>query len=508
MKKLYLLLATLLCLGMAYYGSGDSVRQPGDEVRHIYIITTNDIHANINAIPRLATVVKNYRSKGCTLLFDSGDRVVGNAFVDKAEPAGAPMIEIFKRLCYNAVGLGNHEFDKLRENLAALIEMSDFATVCANVAVREGVEFPEVVPYALFECEGVRIGVTGVVDTEYEGCRPAGKPVGFVDFRFRPDVATAAAWCDSLAGRSDFTIVLSHMGYDTDRMFAAERPACDWIAGGHSHTIVADDVEGIHISQNGKNLGFVTVADISVGQGRITGVEYTQIDLSGVEIDEEYMDMVNEIKSRMPQLNEKVGEAAAAATHDGVANMMVDALLETTEYDVKGKTKTFTPELSFYHFGGVRLASLLPGDITLGDVKNTDPFESTACIGTLSGCEIRRMILDKYNAYADNGNPDKESHYLYFRSNLPYEVVLGTTPAELPDAVDVVFDLDDDKEYNVVLCNYITENYIDQEIVKRKITVTDSKVTDLLRDYVVRHTAEGGVKPDNTVRQSQRSEQD
>lgn len=501
MKKLYLLLATLLCLGMAYYGQSDGAR-------HIYIITTNDIHANINAIPRLATVVKEYRAKGEVLLFDSGDRVVGNAFVDEAEPSGAPMIEICNRLGYNAATFGNHEFDKLRENLAALVEMSDFATVCANFSVREGVDFPEVVPYAIFEREGVRIGITGVVDTEYEGCRPAGKQAGFVDFLFTNDAATAAAWCDSLAGRSDFTIVLSHMGYDTDRLLAAERPACDWIAGGHSHTVAADEIKGIHISQNGKNLGLATVADITVERGRITGVEYRQIDLGEAEIDREYMDLVADIKSRMPELNEKAGEITGFATQDGIANMMVDALLETTEYDVAGKTVPFTPELSFYHFGGVRLTNMLPGEVTLGDLANTDPFGSTACIGRLSGSDIRRMILDKYNSYGANGMVDKESHYIYFRSNLPYEVILGPTPADRPDAIEVRCDLDDEREYDVVMCNYIVESYLDRDTAARNIVCTDSKVTDLLAAYLARHSADGGLTPDNTIRQSQRRAQE
>lgn len=496
MKKLYLLLATLLCVGVAYYGGNDTTR-------HIYIITTNDIHANINAIPRLATVVGSYRAKGDVLLFDSGDRVVGNAFVDSADPSGAPMIEIFNRLGYNAVTFGNHEFDKLRENLAALVTQSEFATVCANFAVREGIDFPEVVPIVIFEREGLRIGVTGVVDTEYAGCHPAGKEAGFVDFEFTNDAATAAAWCDSLDSRSDFVILLSHMGYDTDTMLAAERPACDWIAGGHSHTVAATDIEGIHISQNGKNLGLATVADITVDKGRIVSVEYSQIDLNNFEADEEYMTLVADIKSRMPWLNEKVGQISSAATQSGIANMLVDAQLERRQFEVGGKSVDFTPELSFYHFGGVRMTDMLPGDVTLGDIENIDPFGSTLCIGRMTGAEIRRMILDKYNSYGANGKVDKESHYLYFRSNLPYEVILGTTPAERPDAIDVQCGLDDNKEYNVVMCNYIADSYLDEATLS-KITRTDNKVVDTLRDYIVRRSADGDFTPDNTVRQSER----
>lgn len=504
MKKLYLLLAALLCLSLAYYGGNDNTR-------HIYVITTNDIHANINAVPQLASLVKSYRQKGDVLLFDSGDRIVGNPFVDGAEPSGGPMIELCNRLSYDAVTLGNHEFDKLRENLAALISMSKFPIVCANIDTRPGVEFPAVERYLVIERQGVRIGVTGVVDTDGKNGCPVGGAEGFADFVFSPDAATAAAWCDSLSRKSDLVILLSHMGHNNDLLFAGENPSCRWIAGGHTHTVAGMDCGGIHISQNGKNLGFATVADISVNDGRITGIEFLQVDINTLEADPEYVDMVADIKARMPWLNEKVGRITESATQDGVANMMVDALLEKEEFTVcddKDAKKThmvsFKPEYSFYHYGGVRLANMLQGDVTLGDVIHTDPFGSQICIGRLTGDEIRRMILDKYNSYTSDNKEDKESHYIYFRSNLPYEVILGDTPAESPDALDVVFDLDADRDYDVVMCNYIADNYIDEDIVAAKIIRTEDKVTDVLLDYIGRKTAEGGLTPDNTVRQSQR----
>ncbi len=501
MKKLYLLLATLLCAGFAYYGA-DTPR------RHIYIITTNDIHANINAIPQLASVVKSYRAKGDVLFFDSGDRVIGNPFVDDAQPSGAPIYEILNLLGCNAGTLGNHGFDKLRENLAALIEMSQFPIVCANLKVREGVDFPEVVPFAVFERQGVRIGVTGVVDTDYGDGRPTGNEEAFVDFEFSDDITTAAAWCDSLATRSDFAILLSHMGYENDLKLVAKHPSCNWIAGGHSHHVTATDIEGVHISQNGKDLGLATVADITVENGRIVGVEFSQLNLNGFETDEEYVDLVAEIKARMPWLNEKVGEINKPATRDGIANMLVDALLERRKFTLKDDVFTFTPELSFYHFGGVRLANMLPGDVTLGDVKSVDSFNSTICTGRMTGEDIRRMILDKYNSVTSDGKFDKESHYIYFRSNMPYEVIVGTTPAERPDAVDVICDVEPDREYNVIMCDYIANNYLDKEFVARNMKFTDTKVVDVLCEYIARHTAEGGLTPDNTVRQSERRLED
>jgi 5'-nucleotidase len=59
---------------------------------HLYIISTNDVHATIDALPRLATLVAVYEERGEVLLVDSGDRVSGNAYVDDAAEPGVPLI--------------------------------------------------------------------------------------------------------------------------------------------------------------------------------------------------------------------------------------------------------------------------------------------------------------------------------------------------------------------------------------------------------------------------------
>ena len=77
MRKLHIILLSLLLIGLSC-----APRAKSDDSRHIYIIATNDMHANIYAMPQLATLVQRYEAEGEVLLFDSGDRVSGNAFVD------------------------------------------------------------------------------------------------------------------------------------------------------------------------------------------------------------------------------------------------------------------------------------------------------------------------------------------------------------------------------------------------------------------------------------------
>ena len=85
MKK-FLLLSAIIPLFATSCAQDNAV-----DSEHIYIISTNDMHANINLMPQLASLVEEYEALGEVLVVDSGDRVSGNAFVDDAPQPGMPI---------------------------------------------------------------------------------------------------------------------------------------------------------------------------------------------------------------------------------------------------------------------------------------------------------------------------------------------------------------------------------------------------------------------------------
>ena len=123
MRK-YLIFSTIILL-YALLGC----RSTGGDVDHIYIISTNDMHASIDAMPRLATLVAEYEERGEVVVVDSGDRVSGNAYVDDSLEPGVPMIELMNDVGYDVVTLGNHEFDRGSEALRGMVEAADFEVV-------------------------------------------------------------------------------------------------------------------------------------------------------------------------------------------------------------------------------------------------------------------------------------------------------------------------------------------------------------------------------------------
>ena len=458
---------------------------------HLYIISTNDMHANIDMMPSLATLVKEYEAKGEVLLVDSGDRVTGNAYVDDDQQPGVPMIELMNVVGYDIVTLGNHEFDKGSSVLGNMVAHSNFEWVCCNMKVLR--DMPQIKPYTIFKYKGAKIGFVGVVCTEANG-RPTGAESSYANFRFLEDYTPAYRVCEEVDDKCDFVVLLSHMGFDMDTRLAKMDAECDWIAGGHSHDIVNTTIDEVHISQNRKDIRYVTVADIEIYRGDVEHVTYTQVDVREVAPDMAVAALVEDIKARDPELNTVEMQALAEATQNGVANFTLEALA-TYPYD-----NNFVPEVSFYHFGGVRISGIDKGDVKRATILNNDPFVSTIYLGEMTVAEMRKFILDKYNSGTAE-KPDKESHYPYFRSDVPYIIVLEESQERYPDAVDVVFPtLDEGRSYRVALCNYVAENYIDKALVSSKLYKTDVTVREaMLR--LAHSLKDVGYQPDNQVRQ-------
>ena len=96
MRKQLFFFTSLLLSVVLFWQCGTPTEQ------HIYFIATNDIHATIESMPQLATLVKKYKERGEVFVMDSGDRVSGNAYVDDATEPGIPIIKLMNDIGYNA----------------------------------------------------------------------------------------------------------------------------------------------------------------------------------------------------------------------------------------------------------------------------------------------------------------------------------------------------------------------------------------------------------------------
>ena len=482
MRKQLFFLTTIL-LSVVFFWQCSSPRE-----QHIYILATNDMHAMIESMPKLATLVKEYKNRGEVIVIDSGDRVSGNAYVDDATHPGTPIIELMNTIGYDVATLGNHEFDKGSEVLDAMISCANFPIVCANVESHNGATV--LPPYTIIERCGIKFGFVGVVDTDSNG-RPLGGNASYDNYTFSPDIETAYTIGAEVAPQCDMVILLSHMGLDRDIILTEQDSSYSWIAGGHSHDLVNEDFNNTHISQNNNKLRYITIADITLCKGSIKEVKYEQISTAEIALDKAMSKRVEEIKASDPELNGIIGHATTTATKDGVANFTIEALTLYPYAD------NFKPEISFYHYGGIRLEEIKEGDIKRVEILNNDPFMSTIYIGTMTPSEMREFILAKYNS-GTSERPDKESHYPYFRSNVPYTILVG----EDGNATDILFELEE-RPYRVAMCNYIAENYIDSTVVSTQLRPTNISVREAMLHHI--STFENGLfTPDNRCHQTEK----
>ena len=248
--------------------------------KQLVILHTNDTHSCILPLKaeladtaladrggylRRLAVLKAEREKAPDLLlFDSGDFSQGSSYYTMFK--GDVEVELMNRMHYDAVTIGNHEFDFGLENMTRIFKLAKFPIVCSNYDFKD-TELKDIVkPYITLKRKGVKIGVfalcpamKGLVSTKNYG------PLEYLD-----PATTAQKYIDLLRRQEkcDLVICLSHMGWKeseyTDEDWVKLIEGCDLVLGGHTHTYMpalehAADKTGklIPVDQNGKHGAFI-----------------------------------------------------------------------------------------------------------------------------------------------------------------------------------------------------------------------------------------------------------
>lgn len=259
------------------------------QARQLTILHTSDTHSRIEPIDphaadrnagmggvvRRATFVKEFRAKHPdVLLFDCGDISQGTPYYNLFQ--GEVEIRMMNLMRYDAMTIGNHEFDFGLENMARLFRMADFPVVCANYDVAGTVLEGLVKPYVVLERGGLRIGVFGLAP-EMEGLVQADKCEGIV---YNDPIAVAQEVTDLLRGkeRCDVVVCLSHLGFRIrnaacDEKLVAETRGIDVILGGHSHTFM--EKPAFYLNAEGKSVPVLHSgkSGIHVGELELTLME-------------------------------------------------------------------------------------------------------------------------------------------------------------------------------------------------------------------------------------------
>ena len=255
------------------------------------IVGTTDLHGRVfprdghGGLALLGGYLRNLRAAraadgGAVLLLDAGDTFQGGVTSDISE--GLLVVDAYNALGYDALAVGNHEFEygavdtatgpeaaDMRGALKAAAARARFPFLAANVidtATGRPVAWPNVRPSVIVDAAGLRVGIVGVMT--YDGLtRTLAANVGGLDTTaLAPTVEREAR---HLRRRGvDLVLVLAHAGGqcarfddpadltscdDNSEIFRLARSLppglVDGIVAGHSHRALAHEVAGIPIVQ-------------------------------------------------------------------------------------------------------------------------------------------------------------------------------------------------------------------------------------------------------------------
>ncbi len=235
----------------------------------VTILHTNDTHSQIEPLEpgkrdadcggyaRRMGLISQERAKDPNLLlFDAGDFSQGTPYFNFYH--GRIEVDAMNRMGYDAVVLGNHEFDYGVDTLAAVLKNAQFAVVCANYDITNSPLENIVKPYTILRRENLRIGVFGIsIDPQGLISEKNFQPLQCLD-----PVESAQQTANLLKEQKDCDLVvcLSHRGtHQGDVELAKATRNIDIIIGGHTHKIVENmyveniDGDSVLLSQMGKS---------------------------------------------------------------------------------------------------------------------------------------------------------------------------------------------------------------------------------------------------------------
>ena len=445
------------------------------------ILHTNDFHARFEPInkydsgckpedntegkcfggsARLATAIADARARaGNSILVDGGDQFQGTLFYTYYK--GKLTAEMMNRLGYDAMTVGNHEFDDGPEVLRGFMDALKFPVLMSNADVsREELLAGVLQKSTVIEVGGEKLGLIGLTPQDTDELASPGPNVVFTD-----PVNAVQGEVDRLTAEGvNKIVVLSHSGFGVDRHVAKNTTGIDVIVGGHSNTWLTNRtgegdgpyptmVNGVAIVQAyayGKFLGELNVTFDDAGNVTEAVGEPVIMDASVTEDAEvvariaEAAGPLDEIRNRVVAMTEvEIGgdRSVCRAVECSMGNLIADAMLE--------RVKEQGIQIAIQNGGGIR-ASIDAGEVTMGEVLTVLPFQNTLSTFQVTGAVVIEALENGVSQVEEGAGrfPQVAGMTFAFDASAPAgsrisDVTVGGAPIEM------------DKVYGVVSNNYV-----------------------------------------------------
>ena len=408
---------------------------------------------------RLVTALEDAKARlDNYLLVDGGDQFQGTLFYTYYK--GKLAAEMMNKMGYDAMTVGNHEFDDGPEVLRGFVDSVDFPVLMSNADVSgEPLLSDAIMKSTIIEKNGEKIGLIGLTPQDTDELASPGPNIVF----------TAPA--DAVQGEVDKLteegvnkiIVLSHSGYKVDISVAENTTGVDVIVGGHTNTLLGemDGAEGpyptmvgdtaiVSAYAYGKFLGELNVTFDD--DGKVVSAEGAPLIMdASVAEDAATVDRIAEAAAPLEEIRNKVvaetsdeivgSREMCRAEECPMGNLVADAMLD--------RVKDQGIDVAISNGGGLR-ASIDAGEVTMGEVLTVLPFQNTLSTFQVKGSTLVEAL--------ENGASQMEEGAGRFPqvSGMSFTIDPSAEPGSRISDVKVGgSDIDPEKVYGVVSNNYV-----------------------------------------------------
>ncbi|KAI0418405.1 5'-nucleotidase [Xylaria grammica] len=352
-----------------------------------------------------------------SLLLNVGDEFQGTLFYSFY--GGEKIAETLNQLGFDAMTLGNHEWDRGDDDLGDFLKNLTFPIVSANVVSDNEKLNSTIKPYHIFE--EYELAVIGVTTETVPSISSPGKGTKFTDV-----VAAVQASIDEIRSTTNVTRIaaITHIGYEEDKRLAQETSGLQLIMGGHSHTLLGDmeDAEGpyptLETNKDGDEVFIVTAyrwgeylgyIDVTYdADGKILAYHGAPIHLTNTtKQDEDLQAQIEEWRVPFEEFAaQEIGESNIVLDQStcqkkecALGDLISDAILQ---FRLDGGSAAV---FALVNAGGIR-ATIDEGPITRGEVLTSFPFSNAVVEVSFTGAELRSIFEGIVSAVSQaNGDP-------------------------------------------------------------------------------------------------------
>lgn len=462
----------------------------------LHILHINDFHSRIEPInrfdstcsaaddaagecfggvARLYTMINTLRDEiraggDPVLVLDAGDQFQGSLMYTTYK--GAAEAEFMEAIGFDAMAVGNHEFDDGPEALAEFLDLVSFPVISSNLDLSQSnLLNGRVLPYTVVEAGDLRVGIVSALATDTVETSSPGPSVIFQD-----EIDAMIAAVEALQADGITTIIaLTHVGLPRDLEIAAAVPGLTAVVGGHSHTYMSasdPDRAAAYPTWVSRDDGTLVPVVTAYAYGRYLGHLVLELDDDGQLVfasgDTLVVDAAWEpnadIAARVAELGGPIEElrarvvAETSATVDGsrdncrareceMGNLVADAMLARTAE--QGVT------IAIQNGGGLR-ASIDAGEVTMGEVLSVLPFQNTLATFQTTGAAIIGALENGASQVEDGAGRFAQVAGLRYTFDLTQPA--GSRVSDVEVMVDGAWaPIDPDATYGVATNNYMRQ---------------------------------------------------